>query len=190
MPCGPRDRRRSRSSGQAPTMVCSSMAMSPAAGAPSVQSGALAATQRACSAAHSSAMLAQHREPGAHVLAALVIVRRRRQHRVRMAGGARQHAGMEGRGIEGRRSRRRSRHRCARAAGRSDRRRCPRPPWRRPARSIAGSARWPACRRASANRRRTASTAQRSVARQVLRAPSAACCSTVRSTGERAPSAP
>ena len=44
---------------------------------------------------------AQHREAGAHVLAALVIMRGRRQHRVRMAGGARHNAGMEGRGVEG-----------------------------------------------------------------------------------------
>ena len=44
---------------------------------------------------------AQHREAGAYVLAALVIMRGRRQHRMRMAGGPRQHAGMEGSGVEG-----------------------------------------------------------------------------------------
>ena len=129
---------------------------------------------------------AQHREACAHILAALVIVRGRRQHRLRMAGGARCTRAWKA-AASSRRSRRRSRHRCARAAGRSDRRPCPRRPWRRPARSIAGSARWRAhAGGCSANRRRTGRQPSGRWRGRSLRAPSAACCSTVRSRRERA----
>ena len=130
-------------------------------------------------------MLAQHREARAHVLAALVVVRRGRQHRVRIARPARRctrawksaASSAEGLDVEADVVAREQR-------GRSDRRRCPRPPWRRPARSAAGSAST-ARLVGGLGKQRMQPVDRPAVGRQAgrLRAPSAAGCSTARSAG-------
>ncbi len=143
--------------------------------------------------------LAQHRQAHPRILAALVVVRGGGEQ------GARENAGAARRWRRGTpRARARtatapSPPRCGRAAGRSGKRRCPRPTWRRSATRAAGSAPWPADAPAAAGRRgslRTSvplsqppmsSSSGRSAARTVRRAPSIAQASTVASASEMPP---